>query len=130
MAINILVVDDSATMRSIVTRALTMSDLPVGQIHQAANGQEGLDLLDQEWVDVALVNINMPVMNGLEMIERVRAKPGFADFPVVVVSTESSQTRIEEVRSKGVEFVHKPFTPELLNDVLRTIMKDLDDEGE
>ena len=130
MAINILVVDDSATMRSIVTRALTMSDLPVGQIHQAANGQEGLDLLDQEWVDVALVDINMPVMNGLEMIERVRAKPGFADFPVVVVSTESSQTRIEEVRSKGVEFVHKPFTPELLNDVLRTIMKDLDDEGE
>ncbi|HEX30052.1 TPA: response regulator, partial [Candidatus Poribacteria bacterium] len=67
MPLNILVVDDSSVMRSIISRTLILSGLPLGRIYQAANGKEGLQILDRTWVDLILVDINMPVMNGEEM---------------------------------------------------------------
>jgi len=112
MSLNILVVDDSAVMRSMIIRTLKLAGLPLGDIHQAGNGQEGLAVLEKEWVDLALVDINMPVMNGEEMIDRTRQNPSTADLPILVVSTESSTARIDGLRKKGVEFIHKPFTPE------------------
>jgi two-component system, chemotaxis family, chemotaxis protein CheY len=122
MALNLLIVDDSATMRQMVSRTLQMSGLPVGTVHQASNGREGLDLLEHEWIDLVFVDINMPVMNGMEMIDAVRAKPAFADLPIVVISTESSETRIEEVRSRGVKFIHKPFTPERVREIVQSMV--------
>jgi two-component system, chemotaxis family, chemotaxis protein CheY len=112
MALNVLVVDDSAVMRSMIIRTLKLAGLPIGEVHQASNGQEGLAVLEKHWVDLALVDINMPVMNGEEMIDRTRQNSSTADLPIVVVSTESSAARIGNLRSKGVEFIHKPFTPE------------------
>ena len=114
MALNVLVIDDSAVMRSMIIKTLRLSGLPLGDIHQAANGAEGLEALDAHWIDLALVDINMPVMDGEEMIDRVREDPGTSDLPLVVVSTESSETRIKSLTGKGVRFVHKPFTPETL----------------
>jgi two-component system chemotaxis response regulator CheY len=114
MALNVLVVDDSAVMRGIIIKTLRLSGLPLSEVHQAANGQEGLQMLDQHWVDLALVDINMPIMNGEEMIDRMRSNPETASLPVLVVSTESSETRIEALTQKGASFVHKPFTPETL----------------
>ena len=73
MSINVLVVDDSAVMRSMIIRTLRMSGVPVAEIYEAADGVEGLEQLSQNWIDLALVDINMPVMNGEEFIERVRA---------------------------------------------------------
>jgi two-component system, chemotaxis family, chemotaxis protein CheY len=121
MALNVLVVDDSATMRSMVAKTLAMTGLPLGTVHQAANGREGLDVLEREWVDLIFVDINMPVMGGIEMIDAVRQKPEWANLPIVVISTESSETRIEEVRRKGVRFVHKPFTPESVREVMQDL---------
>lgn len=114
MALNILVVDDSAVMRGIIIKTLRMSGLPLSDVHQAANGEEGLKMLDQHWVDLAMVDINMPIMNGEEMLDRVRGNPETANLPVLVISTESSETRIESLAQKGARFVHKPFTPEIL----------------
>ncbi len=114
MALNVLVVDDSAVMRGIIIKTLRMSGLSLSEIHQAANGEEGLKMLDQHWVDLAMVDINMPVMNGEEMLDRVRSNPDTANLPVLVISTESSETRIESLAQKGASFVHKPFTPEIL----------------
>jgi len=114
-------VDDSATMRRMVARTLEMSGLALGRIAEAANGREGLEVLDREWIDVLFVDINMPVMGGIEMIDAVRARPELASLPIVVISTESSQTRIEEVRRKGVRFVHKPFTPECVREVIQDL---------
>ena len=65
-------------------------------------------------MDLALVDINMPVMNGEEMIDIVRKNQATADLPIIVVSTESNIERVESIRKKNVEFVHKPFTPEVL----------------
>lgn len=114
MALNVLVVDDSAVMRAMIIKTLKLSGITLGEVHQASNGAEGLEALDEHWIDLALVDINMPVMDGEEMIDRVRQQPDTEGLPVVVVSTESSATRIEALQSKGARFVHKPFTPETL----------------
>ena len=118
MAINVLVVDNSAVMRKMIVRTLRLSGLPLGEVHEAGNGQEGLDALREHWVDLALVDINMPVMNGEEMIDRVRQNPETADLSVIVVSTDCSETRIEMLQKKGAGFVHKPFTPEGLRETI------------
>ena len=114
MEFNVLVVDDSSVMRAMIIKTLNMSGIPVGDIYQAGNGQEALEVLQENWVDLALVDINMPVMNGEELIERVREEDETRDLAIVVVSTESSETRIQRILGKGARFVHKPFTPEIL----------------
>jgi two-component system chemotaxis response regulator CheY len=116
MSLNILVVDDSAVMRSIVIKALRMSGLSLGELYQAANGQEGLDMLDEHWVDLVLLDINMPVMSGDEMIERLRKSAEQHNLPIIVVSTESSETRIQALSDDGIGFVHKPFNPQTLRE--------------
>jgi two-component system, chemotaxis family, chemotaxis protein CheY len=118
MAFNVLVVDDSAVMRQMVVRTLRMSGLPLGTVHEAANGEEGLFLLQEHWVDLLLLDINMPVMDGEEMLRRVRAHPETAEMAVIVVSTEGSETRLAALQELGASIVHKPFAPETLRDVV------------
>jgi two-component system chemotaxis response regulator CheY len=130
MALNVLLADDSATMRAMVGRVIQMCGVPINRLYEAANGREGLDVLEKEWIDVVIVDINMPVMGGMEMIDEIRKKPDFAKLPVIVVSTESSQTRIDEIQSKGIEFIHKPFTPEQVRKVLVKVMGDMKDASE
>jgi two-component system chemotaxis response regulator CheY len=127
MALNVLVVDDSKVMRAMVIKTLRLSRLPLGEVFEANNGQEALKVLDGNRVDLALVDINMPVMNGEEMINRLRQNPATADLPVIVVSTEGSETRKELLMQKGAGFVHKPFTPETLRDVILKKIGGLDE---
>lgn len=115
---NVLVVDDSSTMRAMLRKILHLSGVIVGNYFEAGNGQEALAVLEQQWVDLILMDLNMPVMGGLEMIERVRSNPEMADIPIIVVSSESSQTRIDDLESKGVKFIHKPFRPETARDLI------------
>jgi len=121
MAINILIVDDSAVMRAMILKTMRMTDLPLGETYQAANGQEGLDVLNQHWIDLVVVDINMPVMGGEEMIDRMQENPDTKEIPIVVVSTEGSKTRIERLQHKGAKFIHKPFSPEIIRDTVRDI---------
>lgn len=114
MQFNILIVDDSAVMRAMVLKTLRMTGLPLGEVLQASNGAEGLAKVTDEWVDLILADINMPVMTGIEMIEHLRAQDDTQRIPIIVVSTESSETRIQWLAERGVAFVHKPFTPETL----------------
>jgi two-component system chemotaxis response regulator CheY len=118
VALNVLVVDDSAVMRRMIIKTLRLCGIPLGEIHEAGNGKEGMEVLDRSWVDLILVDINMPVMNGEEMITKLREKPELRDIAVIVVSTDGSATRIEMMHKKGAGFVHKPFTPELLRDTI------------
>ena len=121
MSLNVLVVDDSAVVRAMIIKMLKMSGVSIDQVFQGANGQEGLDVLESNWIDLVLVDINMPVMNGEEMIDHVRDQAEWADLPIVVVSTEGSKTRIDRLIDKGVHFVHKPFTPEMICQIIQTI---------
>lgn len=112
--LNVLIVDDSAVMRAMIGRTLKMAGVPLSSVHEAGNGREALDVLREAWIDLALVDINMPVMDGEQFLNAVREDPCTRDLAVVVVSTESSQTRIERIEGRGAAFVHKPFTPEQL----------------
>ena len=129
MSLNVLVVDDSAVMRAIIIKTLRLSGLPIGEVHQAANGREGLNVLDSNWIDLALVDINMPEMNGEEMIDAVRLNPDTISLPIVVVSTEGSETRIEMLHKKGAEFVHKPFNPEILRETITNMTGAVSNHG-
>ena len=112
MALNILIVDDSAVIRTMIAKTLRLAGLPVGEVHEAGNGQEGLDVLELHWVDLVFADINMPVMDGEEMIRRIRGNSVWADLPLIIISTEGSQTRIDRLQREGARFVHKPFSPE------------------
>jgi two-component system chemotaxis response regulator CheY len=118
MPLNVLVTDDSAVMRAMIVKTLHMTGVDLGEVLQASNGAEALALLDEQWVDLALVDINMPVMNGLELLQKIAERDYGGGMRTIVVSTEGSDPRIAAVRAYGAEFVHKPFTPEELRDAV------------
>jgi len=126
MAINVLIVDDSSTMRAMILKTMRISGVPLGEVHQAANGLEGLDTLTQHWIDLVIADINMPVMNGEEMIDRMHDSPHTKDIPVIVVSTEGSKARIERLQHKGARFIHKPFQPETIRDAIRAVIGEIE----
>lgn len=119
MSYSVLVVEDSKIVRSVIVKTLKLCCPEIATIHEAENGQLGLDLMDKNWVDMVFADINMPVMDGVEMITRMRDSGLLKATPVVVISTEGSETRIKQLLDMGVrEFLRKPFTPEQLRDVL------------
>lgn len=129
MSLNVLVVDDSEVMRKVIIRCLEMSGVALGQVHEAANGREGLDRLERFWIDLALIDINMPVMDGEEMIATLRRDDATRDLPVIVISTEGSQPRIARLAAHGVKFIHKPFSPEAVRAVMDTLRGLTDDRA-
>jgi len=129
MAINVLVVDDSSVMRSMIIKTMNMSGLELGEVSQAANGMEALGLLKEKWVDLVVADINMPVMNGEEMINRMMEDPDLKTIPILVVSTEASQARIESLMNKGARFIKKPFSPELIRNTIVKMLR-IEDHGE
>ncbi len=119
MAMTILIVDDSNLTRKAIRRIIDMTDLEVGEIFEAENGAKALETLEKEQIDLVLADLNMPEMGGIEMIYRMRGNDSTREIPVVVVSTESSTTRIEGLLSDGAkDYLHKPFTPEEFREVI------------
>jgi two-component system, chemotaxis family, chemotaxis protein CheY len=118
MALNTLVVDDSSVMRSIIIKTLKLSGLSLGEIWEAKNGEEGLRVLQDKWIDLALIDIHMPVMDGEKMLTRLRENEQYENLPVIVVSSESEPSKIEKMLRLGATFIHKPFTPEILREVI------------
>ena len=129
MAYNILMVDDSQTTRSILKKMLLMAGIPIRETLQAENGQEALNILDNNHVDLMLVDINMPVMDGVELVNRMSADSLLQTVPVIVISTEGSKTRIAEMKTKGVlAYLRKPCTPEAIKSVVENILGDTNAE--
>ena len=123
MGHNVLIVDDSAVIRQMVRRTLDMAGLDVAEVYEAANGIEALAELNEHPVAVLLVDINMPTMNGIQLVTRMKQNDRLRDVPVVIVSTEGSAARIKELRRIGVfGYLSKPFQPEQLRDVLATLL--------
>jgi two-component system chemotaxis response regulator CheY len=118
-----LVVDDSPVTRKMVRRALGLCGLEVAEVYEAGDGAEALEQLAQHHVDLVLADINMPVMNGIELVERMSRDPELAGVPVVIVATPMSQDRVEHVLDKGARaYLAKPFRPEALRDVVNQIL--------
>ncbi len=124
MPFRILIVDDSPAMRSFVRRVLDMSGFGVGQCLEASNGEEALALLAGGAADVILTDINMPVMDGEELIRRVEADERLRTIPVVVISTDRTTSRIDSMLALGARgYVAKPFRPETLRDELERVLE-------
>jgi len=125
MAYNILIVDDSNIVRAVIKKTLDLAGISVNELYEAANGEEGLQQLKQHWVDLVFSDINMPVMSGVEMFNRMQEDEDLKGIPVVVVSTEGSKTRIDELLQHGIRaYIRKPFTPESLRDIVGGILGD------
>lgn len=122
MAINILVVDDSAVMRSMIIKTIKNTGIELGEIHQAGNGADGLEIMDEHWLDLLFIDVNMPVMDGMEMLSKVRENPTTKDMPILIVSTESNSERIKIIDEQYAGFVHKPFTPEMLREKILSVL--------
>lgn len=115
---NILIVDDSSTMRKIISRSLRQAGLPVDEVLEAADGIEGLNVLASgKVVDLILSDINMPNMDGLEFIKQVRANGN--GVPIVMITTEGGEEILQEAMTSGASAsIKKPFTPEQLQEKL------------
>lgn len=119
MGLNILIVDDSSLTRKAIRRIIDMLSLDVEQVLEAENGLEALEVLAKTNIDLVLADLNMPEMNGIEMIYHMRGNEATKDIPVVLVTTESSTTRIEGLLANGAKaYLHKPFTPEELKEII------------
>ena len=123
MAINVLIVDDSPAMRSLIARVLRLSGLEVGVQFEAGNGIEALAVMREQWVDVILTDINMPGMDGEELVEAMEADEVLKMVPVIIVSTDGTEARRQRLRSMGARgYIRKPFRPEALrNEVLKVL---------
>jgi two-component system, chemotaxis family, chemotaxis protein CheY len=123
MAFNVLVVDDSSTMRAVVKKAIKVSGFTVGACWEASDGNEALEVLRENWVDLVLTDINMPNMTGLELVAKMKENDLFKSIPVVMVTTEGSEKRVRESMDLGAKgYIRKPFAPEDIKKTLSSIM--------
>lgn len=123
MSYSILIVDDSEIIRAVIKKMIGMSGMEVSAIHEAGNGREGLETLRREWVDVVFSDINMPEMNGIEMVEEMMKDDDLKSTPVVVISTERSEPRIQRLKDLGVKaYMKKPFRPEDFRDIVGVVL--------
>lgn len=111
-----LVVDDSAAVRLYLRKILS----PHGfEVVEARNGREGLDRIREQPVDLVLLDWNMPVMNGLELLQHIRTEPDVGSPCVMMVTTENDLREVAQALDNGAnEYVMKPFTPEIILDKL------------
>jgi two-component system response regulator YesN len=124
--LNILIVDDSATMRQFVRRAVQLSEVPVASVHEASNGKEALALLDAHEIDALFTDINMPVMSGPELLRELK-RQGRNTPARIVVSTDGSEARRREMEGLAQWYVNKPVRPEVVRDVLNELASNLGD---
>jgi len=112
-AIKVLIVDDSAVMRKIVERCLRQAGIDVKEVVEASNGIEGLAALKAGPVDLILSDINMPAMDGLEFLAGLRGLENATGTPVIMITTEGSESRVVEALTAGARgYIRKPFTPD------------------
>jgi len=117
----ILIVDDSSMMRAMVRRVITLSGVQA-EILEAANGAEALAILEENDVQLLLTDINMPVMNGLELLREIALHDRWRDLVRVIISTDGSAGRRDEAADLEVRcYLEKPFSPEVLRDVLTDV---------
>lgn len=123
MAYRFLIVDDSATTRAVIRRTLGMCGVEVEKIVEAGNGRDALAMLRVGHFDMVFLDLNMPEMSGLEVTEKLRQDPKLAGVSVCVVSSESMESRVQQLRTAGVRgYIKKPFTPEQIRQVIHEIL--------
>jgi len=123
MPLDILIVDDSAAIRKILQRVLRQTDLPIGQVFEASDGEDALNQLRTQEVGLILSDINMPKMDGLQMLASIREIEALKKVPIVMVTTEGGQGKVMKAVQLGATgYVKKPFTAEQIKEKLAGLM--------
>ena len=124
MESDVLVVDDSAAIRKILTRVLRQTGMAIQTIHEAGDGQEALALMAQHRMALVLSDINMPKMDGLQLLASLKASPQWRNIPVVMITTEGGETKVADaVRLGAAGYVRKPFTADQIKEKLVGILE-------
>ena len=119
MALDVLIVDDSAAIRKILHRVLVQAEVPLGKVHEASDGIEALEKLKTEKVGLILSDINMPNMDGIEFLTRLKADETHKHVPVLLVTTEGGQAKVMQALELGAAgYVKKPFTADQIKEKL------------
>ena len=123
MALNIMIVDDSPVMRAFVRKVVGLTGLEVGEYCEAGDGEEALRFLRERWVDLVLTDIHMPRMNGEELVRQMESDELLRTIPVIVVSTDSTQNRVQQMLALGASgYMSKPFLPGALRDEVEKVL--------
>ncbi|MDD3081952.1 MAG: response regulator [Desulfobacterales bacterium] len=123
MSCNIMIVDDSGSMRAVIKKIAAISGFNMDHCYEASNGREALEILKENWVDVIISDINMPEVNGLELLRSMQADDLYKEIPVIIITTEGSDERMQEALSHGAKgFIKKPFQPEELRSTLYEVL--------
>lgn len=123
MPVDVLIVDDSAAIRKILQRVLVQAEVPLGQVVEAGDGVEALARLRETKVGLILSDINMPNMDGLQLLSAVKADDGLKAVPFIMVTTEGGSSKVMEAVNLGaVGYVKKPFTAEQIKEKLAGII--------
>lgn len=123
MGKNVLLVDDSSTMRKIIGRSLRQAGFEFDNTYEAADELEALAVLETQRIDIVLSDINMPNMDGIAFLREKANRAGIKDIPVLMISTETGDDIIGEAKSLGaVGAIKKPFTPDKVNEILGPLL--------
>ena len=123
MPLDVLIVDDSASIRKILHCVLVQAELPLGKVHEANDGREALEKMNSENIGLVLLDINMPNMDGIEMLISLKANDALKGVPVIMITTEGSQDRVLQALKLGAAgYVRKPFTADQIKDKLTGIV--------
>jgi two-component system, chemotaxis family, chemotaxis protein CheY len=118
---SILVVDDSATMRRMVIASLR--SLPGAQCDEASSGLEAIERLALAPVDLIVLDLNMPDMHGIEVLQFLRSHERYRDVPVIILTTRGdNDSRAITLAAGASEYLTKPFTPQLLATTVRMLL--------
>ena len=124
MESDVMVVDDSAAIRKILNRVLRQTGMAIGTVREAGDGQEALELLRAHKIDLVLTDINMPKMDGLQLLGAMKASPQWNSIPVMMITTEGGETKVgEAVRLGAAGYVRKPFTADQIKEKLAGIVE-------
>lgn len=119
MPLNVLIVDDSAAIRKILQRVLRQTDVSFGEIWEAGDGVEALDVMKSQTVGLVLSDVNMPNMDGLQLLAEIKRQDQLKSVPVVMITTEGSQNKVMEALNLGASgYVRKPFTADQIKEKL------------
>jgi two-component system chemotaxis response regulator CheY len=123
MESDVLVVDDSAAIRKILQRVLRQTGMAIRKIHEAGDGQEALEVMKSQSIHLVLTDINMPKMDGIQLLGALKSSPQWHHIPVVMITTEGGETKVgEAVRLGAAGYVRKPFTADQIKEKLAGIL--------
>lgn len=122
MPYDLLIVDDSKAIRKILQRVFHTAEVPLRNVYEAGDGLEAIAILNANSISLVVSDINMPNMDGLQLLTQIRANDAWKSVPVIMITTEGSQAKVVEAAKLGANgYVRKPFTPEQIKNAVATL---------